>query len=390
MSFLTLKGKYNSLGISLVLLSIFSLSVDADVLKSEGDDQDISVESISNLSGKDRVYSNYIIGSGDRLYIEFFGLPEFSQIYAIGPTGSIYLPEIGAINVEGLSIQGLKRKLTEDYAEVITSPQFDIQIVGYRPVNAFVLGEVRKPGRYTISGSTDESYAFTKKVYPSIVTDKAEAFEQSLKTNSFPTLFDAIRASGGITEKSDLTNIQLTRKNPLDQGGGYIRTSLNIFPELIGEMITESQNIKILDGDIIKLSRSKELIMQQMRSAMKSNINPSQILVFISGQSEDRGSRVIPSGSSLNQLIASSGGKKIFSGNVEFIRFSNDGSVERRVFGHKPNAGEGTYQNPILIDGDIVHIRRSLIGYTNEAITTISKPAIGLLGLYNIYDLIAD
>ena len=162
-------------------------------------------------------------------------------------------------------------------------------------------------------------------------------------------------------------------------------------PEIIDtDVISESQNIKILDGDIIKIYPSNTLITSQVRSAMKSNLNPSQILVFISGQSETTGEKIIPAGSSLNQLLASAGGKKIFSGGLEFIRFLNDGRVVRRVFTYQPKAAQGNYSNPLLLDGDIVHVRRSLIGYTTEAITTITKPAIGLFSLYNIYDVITD
>ena len=96
-----------------------------------------------------------MLGSGDKLFIEFIDISEFSQIYSIDPTGTIYLPEINNIKVEGLSIEGLKTRLKREYSEIINSPEFNIQISAYRPVKAMVLGEVRKPGSYVISKSGD-------------------------------------------------------------------------------------------------------------------------------------------------------------------------------------------------------------------------------------------
>ena len=384
-----LNNKYNnSLKTALILASLFLVNVKA--IETKGSTQVIK-ESGINLNKEEEDSFKYIIGSGDRLLIDFTYLPEYTGPYTIGPTGSMYLPEIGAIKVEGLSIEGLINKLKEEYDEIIYAPEFNIQIVGYRPINAYITGEVNRPGKYTISGFNDQSIDFDKR-RNAILNPNRETIQQqndfriSYKTSNFPTLFDAIRSSGGITESSDLTKIQLTRKKPIDSGGGYMRTYLNILPELIGQEITESQNINILDGDIIKVFKADNLITEQMKLAMKSNINPSQILVFVSGQAEKPGERVMRNGSSLNQLLASSGGKKLFSGDIEFVRFLDDGSLDKRVFTYKADAFQGSYKNPLLKDGDLVNVKRSLIGYTTEAITTITKPTLGIFTLYTLFE----
>ncbi len=339
--------------------------------------------------------SRYILGAGDRIFIKFIRLPEFSQIYYIGPTGEIHFPELGHIYVEGLSIKGLTEKLKNLYSEYIISPSLEIQLAGYRPVNVNLVGEVRSPGRYTISGPKDQSNAFNQPE-PSNLLDlrglktATNNLNNLNRLNSFPTLFEAIKASGGITPYSDLTNIKLIRKNATDLGGGYITTSLNILPEISGENLTDSQNIKIIDGDIIKISKSNTLITEQMMMSMRNNINPSEIMVFISGQSSRLGKQIVPNGSSLNQAIASAGGKRIFSGEIEFYRFKVDGTVSKRRFRHKPEAKQGEYQNPMLIDGDIINIARSPIGYATEAITTISAPLFGLYGLTNLIETVIE
>ncbi len=330
-----------------------------------------------------KIAFQYVLGPGDKLLIGFRNLDEYSEVHTIGPTGEIYLPEIEELNIEGFSIKGLQKKLKKSYSNILYHPEFTIKVVSYRPVNAFVSGEVRYPGKYTISVNTDQSRDLE-------LTDQRlnsrKGYEIEKNNINFPTLFDAIRASGGITENSDLTNIQVLRKRSNHLGGGYLKASLNILPEVIGGTGSESQNIKILDGDIIKIYKSKNSIAKQMRAAMQSNINPSKILVFLSGQTQQFGNKVMPNGSSLNQLISSSGGKKIFSGRIEFIRFKNNGLVDRRIFQYDPKEKEGDYMNPILIDGDIVHVQRSLIGYATEAISTITRPALGIFSLYTIVD----
>ena len=365
--------------------------LEAEIYKEKSTNEEVAKEIT-----KSQVTYQYILGAGDQISIIYNNLEEFNQIHTVGPTGAIYLPEIGEFQVEGLSVDGLKQKLKEGYKDILYNPEFTIQIVSYRAVNAYILGEVRNPGKYTISETdlsdfnlrSESLKGFNKKSAKDLSGYPQKdiiGFTRNLRSNSFPTLFDAIRASGGITEKSDLTSIEISRKIPTDRGGGYIRAKLNILPEVIGSMVTESQNIKILDGDIIKVNKSENSIAKQMRVAMKSNINPYQILVFISGQAVTSGNKIMPNGSSLNQLISSSGGKKLFSGNIEFIRFENNGLVDRRIFKYNPNKLDGDYMNPILRDGDIVHIQRSLVGYGTEVVSTITKPAVGIFTLYNIF-----
>ena len=48
----------------------------------------------------------------------------------------------------------------------------------------------------------------------------------------FPTVFDAIRSSGGITQFSDLTSIRVIRKNNLSDGGGKMKFDSGFAGEL--------------------------------------------------------------------------------------------------------------------------------------------------------------
>ena len=52
-------------------------------------------------------FDAYILGPGDGLDIELLDLPELSGTVNIGPDGTIYLPRLRALYVEGLTIEEL-------------------------------------------------------------------------------------------------------------------------------------------------------------------------------------------------------------------------------------------------------------------------------------------
>ena len=43
-------------------------------------------------------------------------------------------------------------------------PEFQIQIVTYRPVNIYIAGEIKNPGKYTISGINDQSFYYQNNI----------------------------------------------------------------------------------------------------------------------------------------------------------------------------------------------------------------------------------
>ena len=52
-------------------------------------------------------------------------------------------------------------------------------------------------------------------------------FGATNQVSYFTTLFDAIREAGGITNYSDLSNIEVKRINNISNGGGYKKTELD-------------------------------------------------------------------------------------------------------------------------------------------------------------------
>ena len=89
---------------------------------------------------------------GDGLQIELLDLPELSGRFSIGPDGTLYLPRLRALYVEGLTIEELRGFLTQQFKTYVRDPQVYVRPVAYRPIRIYVGGEVKRPGYYTLTG----------------------------------------------------------------------------------------------------------------------------------------------------------------------------------------------------------------------------------------------
>jgi len=104
----------------------------------------------------------------------------------------------------------------------------------------------------------------------------------------------------------------------------------------------------------------------------------------VSGRVVTPGGVVVPQGSALNQALNLAGGLKLLHGKVEFVRFTREGEIDRRVFSYSPSAPSNAYNNPIMMAGDIVRVRDSALSAGVGALNEVAAP---LVGIYSIYAL---
>ena len=368
-------------------------------------DQNLAIEDSKQLipfEQRSKIsYDAYILGPGDGLQIELLDLPELSGTFSIGPDGTLYLPRLRALYVEGLTIEELRVFLTKEFSAYVRDPKVYVRPVNYRPVRVYVGGEVRRPGYYTLSGNNLRSRisdsAEKLKLREGTTNERSLSSirqlpgganeiptENSLTTFGavFPTVFDAIRTAQGITPYSDLTQVKVIRKRAQNLGGGRISTNLN-FLSLITDG-NESQNIRLFDGDVLEINKSPVILREQLLKAGQSNLNPQFMQVFITGRVENPGSVTLPQGSSLNQAINLAGGAKLIKGKIEFIRFNIEGTIDRRIFSYRPSAQADTSNNPILNSGDVIRIKNSLLSASLEVLNEITTPAVGIYSAYSL------
>ena len=267
--------------------------------------------------------------------------------------------------MSGLTIKELEENLNNEYKNYIKNPDIKISIIQNRPVSVFINGEVKNPGLYTI---------------PYMKISSPSSLQNGNDVYLAPKLFDFLKLSNGFSNYADLQNVSITRRNSISQGGGKIKTSINLLSLLLeGD---QTQNINIMDGDILHIPKAEELLKDQIISINRININPESIVVFITGNVVQRGPSILKNGSSLNQAIASNGGKKLLTGNIEFLRFSSSGSLNKDVFRYDQYALPNSRKNPILMDGDIINVKKTYLGKTTEIINEFSNPLFSGYGLY--------
>ena len=345
-------------------------------------------------------YDTYILGPGDGLQIELLDIPELSGRFSIGPDGTLYLPRLRELYVEGLTIEELRGFLTQQFKAYVRDPQIYIRPVAYRPIRVYVGGEVKRPGYYTLTGvqyNEEVINQYAQKQNYSLDSQSA-GLQQDLSLGSiasgsssatlFPTVFDAIRSAQGVTPYTDLSQVQVIRKRAEGLGGGRIKTVLN-FLSLITEG-NESQNIRLFDGDTLNIGKSPIVLQEQLLKAGQSNLSPQFMEVFVTGRVNIPGGVKIPQGSSLNQAISLAGGAKLLKGKIEFVRFSREGTIDRRIFAYKPGAAADTPNNPILAAGDLIRVNDSILSGSVNVLNELTGPFVGLYSIYSLFNGIAQ
>ena len=133
------------------------------------------------------------------------------------------------------------------------------------------------------------------------------------------------------------------------------------------------------------ISRSKKIIREQLLAINKTNLTPDQIKVFVNGNISRQGEISLPHGYSLYEAIASAGGHLSNTGYIEFIRFNESGGTKKDLLRLNPKAIKGSKNNPYLIDGDIIVLRKNILGKSSDFLKELSAPVVTSYGLYNIF-----
>ena len=345
-----------------------------------------------------QVQDTYILGPGDAVLVELLDIPEYSGVFSIGPDGTLYLPRLRSLVVEGLTVEELRDFLTEKFSTYVRDPQVFVSPAAFRPIRVYIGGEVQRPGYYYLSdrqgvvngqpGANNLAKGITimgksannpaSQVIPQI---KGVSISSSLR---LPTVFDALRTAGGVTPFSKLSEVYVTRKRPLSKGGDKMRAQLN-FLELITDG-NENQNIRLFDGDTVVVARSPVELREQIIKAGQTNLSPDYIQVYVTGRVREPGSIVLPQGATLDQALASAGGQKLLRGQVEFIRFNRDGTTDKRKFFVNGSNPSGSYKNPVLMAGDIVRVNDSPLSATTTVLNEILGPGLGIYSVYSLFN----
>ncbi len=124
----------------------------------------------------------YVVGPDDEVKVTLWGRVNASYKLVVNRDGKIEIPGIGPLTVAGMTFEEMSKLLIKQ-AEQMTGTQVDVTMGALRTIPVFVLGDVRRPGAYTIG--------------------------------ALATITDALLLAGGPTEIGTMRNIQLKRKDKI-------------------------------------------------------------------------------------------------------------------------------------------------------------------------------
>ncbi|MEM8987119.1 MAG: polysaccharide biosynthesis/export family protein [Pseudomonadota bacterium] len=105
--------------------------------------------------------SDFRLDTGDKLRVIVFGEPDLTGAFAVGDTGEVALPLIGAVAARGLSLRELETRIAERYADgFLNAPRVAVEVTSYRPF--YILGEVENGGAYPYSAGLTVMTAVAK------------------------------------------------------------------------------------------------------------------------------------------------------------------------------------------------------------------------------------
>lgn len=160
---------------------------------------------------------SYVIGPDDQLLIDLTGDNEANYKLPVSPDGTIRLQYVGMISVGGLSIEQatskIKSLMSRTYPGLKNGrTNVAVNLGNIRSIKITILGEVVKPGSYTLS--------------------------------SLSTVFNALSASGGPNENGSFRNIQVIRNNK-------IVSTIDVYDFLLKGL--QVGNIRLQDQDVINI-----------------------------------------------------------------------------------------------------------------------------------------
>ncbi len=156
------------------------------------------------------VPADYVMGPGDELRIQFFGKENKSITAVVSRDGDISLPEIGPVTIAGLTFNDARQEIIDRVNEQKIGVRASVTIGELRSIRIFVLGDVNRPGSYTVSGLS--------------------------------TMTNALFLSGGVKQTGTLRRVQLKRS-------GKLVGTLDLYDLLLRG--NTSGDRRLLPGDVI-------------------------------------------------------------------------------------------------------------------------------------------
>ncbi len=237
--------------------------------------------------------STYILDVGDVLNIQIMGQKDVLETISINRDGSIFVPDIGKLNIAGLSLGEASTLIKSTVNSVFIGTDAYITLDQIRDVNVLISGNAENPGIYTLSGNSN--------------------------------ILQALTVAGGVSEYGSYREINLIRE-------GEVIETLDVYDVLVNGNYNLDKRLR--SGDVIFVEARKKVI-------------------SIDGAIKRPAKYEISDNENLDSIIEFSNGLK-FSADLENIYLERilDGSLKSLPI---RNISQFTSIEPN--DGDLIYIR---------------------------------
>lgn len=106
------------------------------------------------MSNKKNFSNDYLIGPEDLLDINVFQVDELKTSVRVSGNGFIKLPLIGAVKAQGYTVSQLEKIIAKKLDKYLESPTVSVFVREYRSQQISVLGSVKEPKIYYVTGQT--------------------------------------------------------------------------------------------------------------------------------------------------------------------------------------------------------------------------------------------
>lgn len=316
----------------------------------------------------------YILGPGDQIQLTMLdpGASELGGNFELLNDGSASLALIGNVVLDGLTLNQANRWLQSLYKQYLLRPELNLRVVRPRPMQVSILGEVEKPGLYTLTPS-----------------EGSQVEGANVSVSGLPTVVSALQKAGGLTLTADLSNVKLQRRIP---GNSQQLREAQIDLAALLKTGDKSQNPFLFDGDTLVIGKAINPDSEVMELAA-TNLAPQTISVNVIGEVKAPGRISVPASTPLVEAILLAGGPATWRAkrtNVELVRINRNGTATRELFDIDYTQGVNSLRNPPLRDGDTVVVNRSNYAVVVDALDAIVDPVTGLVNAWGLVYLIRD
>ena len=98
--------------------------------------------------------SEYILDFGDVLEVQLIGQQNYTEKFALKRDGTINLPDIGKLNIAGLSVSDVSSLIKAKVSSAFIGTEAYISLTSVRDINILVSGNAFNVGIYTVSGNS--------------------------------------------------------------------------------------------------------------------------------------------------------------------------------------------------------------------------------------------